>query len=79
MSEQPFNPVEWITTREAAEMTGYTRHNLTRAARSGALNSIMRGNMRFFKKSDILEYVEQMKALGKAKHIPKIYQKDRLH
>jgi len=75
MSEQPFNPMEWITTREAAELTGYTTRNLTRAANAGILSHIKRGNMLFFQKSEILEYLTEMKDLGKAKHSPKKQQK----
>ena len=81
MSEQRFDPQEWITTAEAADLVGCTTHNLTRAVRSGGLNAIKRGRMLFFQRDEILEYIQEIEALGKDKHIPKIYrrpQKDRI-
>ncbi len=66
-----FNPGEWITTQEAAKITGYTKRNLTKMAKSGNIQSVKRGNMLFFKLGDILQYVQLMQAMGTAKHTPK--------
>jgi len=82
MSEQQFDPQEWLTTAEAAALVGCTTHNLTRAARSGGIQAIKRGKMLFFQRNDILEYIQEIESLGKDKHIPKIYrvpQEDRIH
>jgi len=66
-----FNPGEWITTQEAAKITGYTKRNLTKMAKSGNIQSVKRGNMLFFRLGDILQYVQLMQAMGTAKHTPK--------
>lgn len=74
MSEA-FDPNEWITSREAAELTGYTSRNLTRAANAGSLRPIKRGNMLFFQKSEILRYMQEMSSLGRKKHTTKKHKK----
>lgn len=71
-----FDPNEWITTQEAAELTGYTRHNLTRAARTGTLNPVARGNMLFFRRNEVLEYSQRMQTLGRKKHITRRRKKE---
>jgi len=43
MSEQPFNPVEWITSKEAAELTGYSRNAFLSATNRGSIESIKLG------------------------------------
>ena len=73
MSEQHFDPTEWITTTEAAESTGYCGDTFVKAYHKGVLHSIKRGHTRFYRKSDILAYVERMKELGPQKHTPKKY------
>lgn len=78
MSEQTFDPTEWITTAEAAKIAQCTTHNLTRAARSGVLDAIKRGNMLFFRRNEILDYIQRMKELGADKHTPKVHRKDRI-
>jgi len=78
MSETQFDPQEWLTTTEAAALAGCTTRNLTRAVKAGSLDAVERSRMLFFQRDDILEYIQRMKALGPAKHVPKIYQKARL-
>ncbi len=70
-----FDPNEWITTQEAAELTGYTSRNLTRAASAGSLRPIRRGNMLFFKRNEIMKYMQEMSSLGHKKHITKRHKK----
>lgn len=70
---EPFNPAEWITTREAAELTGYTKHTFIKATKNGVLDSIKMGNMRFYKKRDIINYADNMRRLGPQRFTPKIY------
>lgn len=69
--EETFTPGEWITTSEAAELTGYSIPNIHRAKQSGRLKAIKRGNMLFFRREEILEYAREMRALGKMKFMPK--------
>jgi excisionase family DNA binding protein len=66
-----FNPNEWITTQEAAEITGYTTRNLTKMAKRGNIEAVKRGNMLFFRTNDIIRYAQLMQAMGKTKHTPK--------
>ena len=82
MNERRFDPQEWLTTAEAAELVGCTKQNLTQAHRNGILNPIPRGNMLFFHRDEILAYIAEIKALGKRKHVPRIYRQpaiDRIH
>ena len=69
MSED-FNPTEWITTKEAARLTGYTTSYLRKAISRGLLRAQKRGRDWFLDKADVLAYTEEMKRLGTAKHDP---------
>ena len=40
MSEQQFDPKNWVTSKEAADMTGYSRDAFPKAAKRGGLDSI---------------------------------------
>lgn len=71
MSEQEFTPREWLSSKEAADLTGYSRHAFIKAKDRGLISSIKIGNMLFYKRADILEYVERMKVLGPQKHDPR--------
>ena len=73
MSEAQFDPQEWLTTAEAAQLVGCSKHNLTRAHRDGIIVAVPRGNMLFFRRDDILAYIAEIKALGSRKHVPRIY------
>ena len=42
-----FNPTEWITTKEAAELTGYSPVTLRQFAREGRIEGIKRGRDSF--------------------------------
>lgn len=65
-----FNPIEWITTGEAAELTGYTSDYIRKAIRRGLLEGMKRGRDWFLNKADVLAYKEKMDALGDRKHNP---------
>ena len=73
MSEQRFDPHEWITSAEAATLTGYSRDTFIKATRRGAIESTKRGNMLFYRREEIIEYVKKMRELGTRKHTPKVY------
>lgn len=68
-----FDPNEWITSKEAEDLTGYTRRAFINATKRGTLSYIKRGNMLFYKRDDVLQYVQRMRDLGNKKHTPKIY------
>lgn len=65
-----FNPTEWITTKEAAELTGYAGAHLRLLIGRGRLQAAKRGGAWFLRKKDVLAYAEEMKRLGSAKHDP---------
>jgi len=71
MTTENFNPTEWITTTEAAELTGYTASYLRKAISRGLLFAEKRGRDWFLSKADVLAYAEEMKRLGSAKHDPR--------
>jgi len=66
-----FNPTEWITTKEAAELTGYSPVTLRQFVREGRINGRKRGRDWFLDRKSVLAYVEEMKRLGTAKHDPR--------
>lgn len=72
MSEQQF-PIEWITTSEAAELSGYTSANIRHALVSGALPGKKKGRDWFIRKNDVLEYIKIMRELGTKKFTPRKY------
>jgi len=68
---ETFNPTEWITTKEAAELTGYSSVTLRQFAREGRIKGRKWGRDWFLEKTSVLAYVEEMKRLGPAKHDPR--------
>lgn len=73
MSNQQTNPdvTEWITTAEAAELTGYSSVTLRQFVREGRLQGRKRGRDWFLDRESVLAYVGEMKRLGTAKHDPR--------
>ena len=67
---QSFDPNEWITTKEAAELTGYTADYFRKALRRERIYGEKHGRDWFLKKSDVLAYAKEMQELGSAKHDP---------
>ena len=65
-----FNRTEWITTKEAAELTGYTTARFRQLAIKGIVVAQKRGRDWFLDKSSVLAWAEEMKRLGTAKHDP---------
>lgn len=65
-----FDPVEWITTQEAAELTGYTTDYFRKAIRRGLVKATKRGRDWFLVKESVLAYYQEMQRLGSAKHNP---------
>ncbi len=66
-----FNPTEWITTKEAAELTGYTTSYIRKAISRGLLGGQKLGRDWVLRKDEVLGYAEKMKALGPSKHAPR--------
>jgi excisionase family DNA binding protein len=53
-----FNPTEWMTTAEAAELTGYTPANFRQAIKRGRLHGEKHGRDWFLSKDEVLAYAE---------------------
>ncbi len=65
-----FDPVEWITTNEAADLTGYASAYLRQLILQGRLPAKKRGRDWFLCKADVIAYHEEMQRLGAEKHNP---------
>jgi len=70
MTTEDFNPTEWITTTEAAELTGYADAYIRQLIGRGRLQAKKRGRDWFLKKADVLAYAEEMERLGPSKYDP---------
>jgi len=68
---EDIKPSEWITTKEAAELTGYTPRYFRKAANRGLVEAAKWGRDWFLKREGVLSYAEEMKKLGPAKHDPR--------
>ncbi len=56
------NGEEFISTKEAAAITGYSQDYVGQLARKGALSSTLVGRTRFVSKSDVLGYAQTQKS-----------------
>lgn len=65
-----FNPTEWITTAEAAELTGYSDFHIRRLARKDKIKGRKFGRDWMINRESILAYEKRMKELGASKHDP---------
>ena len=61
---------DWITTNEAAELTGYTPHYIRMLAREAALPAVKAGRDWLVSREAALAWREKMDALGSEKHNP---------
>jgi len=64
------NGTEWITTTEAAELTGYAQAYFRQLIGRGRLNARKWGRDWFLDKAEVLAYKAQMDDLGADKHNP---------
>jgi excisionase family DNA binding protein len=65
-----FTPTNWITTAEAAELTGYKLSHLRYLVREGLVKGQKFGRDWMIHRESVLAYSEKMKELGPAKHDP---------
>jgi len=62
---------EWITTTDAADLTGYARAYFRQLIQRGRLHNVRKvGRDWLLSKSEVLEYKARMDSLGTAKHDP---------
>jgi len=64
------NPTEWITTQEAAELTGYHVKYVRRLVKEGKITGRKRGRDWWVDKASVRAYINEMKRLGPSKHDP---------
>ena len=65
-----FDPTEWITTAEAAELTGYSPHYVRRLMRNDRVMAKKWGNSWMINKRSLLSYKQRMNELGRARYNP---------
>lgn len=65
-----FNPTEWITTKEAAELTGYATAYIRQLIGKGRLNAHKMGRDWVLRKEEVVAYADEMKQLGQEKYNP---------
>ena len=65
-----FIPIEWITTAEAAEITGYNLEYIRQMIRSGVIVAEKKGRDWWIDRASIENHADEMKRLGSAKHNP---------
>lgn len=61
----------WITTRAAAELSGYTVVYIRRLIRRGQIEATRAGRDWLVNRSSLLAYRARMEALGTRKYIPR--------
>jgi excisionase family DNA binding protein len=69
-------PEGWISSKEAAKLTGYTVLYLCRLARDGRLRATKLGRDWLFERESLLKWKSQMDELGTKKHSPEIKKLD---
>lgn len=62
---------EWITTKEAARLTGYTAVYIRRLIRTKRVNALKRGRDWLIDRLSLMAYKARMEALGTQKHNPR--------
>jgi len=61
----------WISSQEAAKLTGYTVRYLCKLARDGRLRATKLGRDWLFERESLVKWREKMQKLGAKKHSPK--------
>jgi excisionase family DNA binding protein len=64
------SPTEWITTAEAAELTGYNLEYIRQMIRRGVIEAQKKGRDWWVDRASIEAYADEMKRLGAAKYSP---------
>ena len=65
-----FDPNQWLTTSEAAELTGYTRAHIRLLLRREQIEGVKRGRDWLVSRESLLDHKRRMDALGAQKHSP---------
>lgn len=70
---------QWITTAEAAELSGYNVYHVRRLAARGRIEAKKQGRDWFVNRDSMLAYADAVKQLGRSKYDPRkivTWQKD---
>jgi excisionase family DNA binding protein len=65
-----FSPTEWLTTAEAAELTGYSVQYIRRLIGKGRVVAKKWGRDWFLNKASLLAYQKEMEQLGPTRYNP---------
>jgi len=65
-----FSPTEWITTQEAADLTGYSVQYLRRIIRQGRIKARKWVSAWMVDRKALLDYKQEMDSLGLERHNP---------
>lgn len=68
VATSPFHT--WITTAEAAELTGYAQVTIRQYIHRGTFDAIKRGKTWFVNRYEVLDYKRRMDEAGSAKYAP---------
>jgi L-rhamnose isomerase len=69
-TENELRDVEWVTTKEAAEISGYSVRYILNLLNSGRVLGRKWVNAWMIDRDDLLAYKQEMDDLGAAKHDP---------
>ena len=61
---------QWITTQEAATLSGYNVYHIRRLAVRGRIEAKKQGRDWFLNRDSVLAYVARIEQLGRAKYDP---------
>jgi excisionase family DNA binding protein len=70
MNDPHPNPTEWLTTAEAADLTGYSVQYVRRLIKKGRVRAKKWVRDWMIDKASLLEYQRTMAQLGPARHDP---------
>jgi len=70
VTEKPGIGEEWLTTEQAAQLTGYSQAYMRQLAERGRVMALKAGRDWLLQRASLLEFAAQMEALGTDKHNP---------
>ncbi len=68
--EKPAIGEEWLTTEDAAQLSGYSQAYMRQLAQRGEVTALKAGRDWLLERGALLEYKQRMEALGDNKHNP---------
>ncbi len=68
--ERESTPIEWITTKEAADLTGYNQEYIRQMIRAGRIDAEKKGRDWWVDRHSIESHADRMNRLGASKHDP---------